>query len=135
MKLIEINWQPKNRQLRQFGMICLVALPAIAWLWGGSPTVVMALALTGVVLAVVGLAAPACLKPVFLALTILATPIGMLIGELAMLIIYFGIFLPLGLIFRIIRRDALQLRLDRSKESYWEAKKQPVDVASYYRQS
>lgn len=135
MKLIEINWQPTNRQLRQFGVICLIALPTVAWLWGGGTTIVMALALTGLVLAVVGLAAPVMLKPVFLALTILATPIGMLIGELAMLIIYFGIFLPLGLIFRITRRDALQLRLDRSKETYWQAKKQPVDVASYYRQS
>ena len=40
MKLIEINWQPTDRQLRQFGVICLVALPALGWLWGGGTTIV-----------------------------------------------------------------------------------------------
>jgi len=95
----------------------------------------MTLALAGLFLAVVGVAAPTILKPVFLALTILATPIGMVIGELAMLTIYFGVFLPFGLVFRIIRRDNLQLQLDRDKDSYWEAKKQPANIASYYRQS
>lgn len=135
MKLIEINWHPTDRQLRQFGVICMFALPAVAWLWGGGTTIVITLALAGTVLALTGLAAPAILKPVFLALTILATPIGMVVGELAMLIIYFGIFLPFGLISRITRRDSLQLRLDRGKDSYWEAKKQPTNIASYYRQS
>ena len=135
MKLIEINWQPTDRQLRQFGMICLVALPAIAWLWGGTATIITALAVTGLVLAMVGWAAPAMLKPVFLALTIAATPIGMVVGELAMLIIYYGVFLPFGLVFRILRRDSLELKIRRDQDSYWEAKKQPSDVASYYRQS
>lgn len=135
MKLVEVNWQPTDRQLRQFGWICLVALPAVAWLWGGGTTLVMTLALAGLVLAMIGLVAPAALKPIFLVLTIVATPIGMIMGELAMLIIYFGVFLPFGLIFRVIGRDALQLQLDREKQSYWEAKKQPTDIASYYRQS
>jgi hypothetical protein len=78
---------------------------------------------------------PSVLKPVFLALTIVATPIGMVIGELAMLTIYLGVFLPFGLVFRIAKRDSLELRLDQSKDSYWQAKKQPVNIASYYRQS
>lgn len=135
MKLIEINWQPTDRQLRQFGIICLVALPTVAWLWGGGASIVIVFALIGLMLTLVGLAAPTILKPVFLALTIVATPIGMVIGELAMLFIYFGVFVPFGLFFRIIRRDSLQLRLERGKESYWEPKRQPTDIASYYRQS
>jgi hypothetical protein len=135
MKLIEFNWRPADRQLRQFGVICLIALPALAWLWGGGTTVVMTFALAGLLLAVAGMAVPTALKPVFLALTIVATPIGMVIGELAMLTIYFGVFVPFGLVFRLAKRDSLQLRLDRDKESYWEAKKQPANIASYYRQS
>lgn len=135
MKLIEFNWRPTDRQLRQFGVICLIALPALAWLWGGGTTVVMTFALAGLLLAVAGMAVPTALKPVFLALTIVATPIGMVIGELAMLTIYFGVFVPFGLVFRLAKRDSLQLRLDRDKESYWEAKKQPANIASYYRQS
>ena len=135
MRLVEINWQPTDRQLRQFGAICLVALPAVAWLWGATTTVIAALALVGSGLAIVGLAEPALLKPLFLTLTIIATPIGMVIGEIALLIIYFGVFFPFGLVFRILRRDSLQLQLDRGRDSYWEAKKQPASPASYYRQS
>ena len=135
MKLIEFNWSPTDRQLRQFGVICLFALPALSWLWGGGTTLVISLAVVGLFLAVAGLAAPVVLKPVFLAMTIVATPIGMVVGELAMRAIYFGVFLPIGLGFRIAKRDSLQLRLDQARDSYWETKKQPSNIASYYRQS
>ena len=135
MKLIEFNWQPTDRQLRQFGVICLVALPAVGWLWGGGTATVALLGVIGLLLAITGMVLPTVLKPVFLALTIVATPIGMVIGELAMLMIFFGVFLPFGLVFRFVQRDALQLRLDRNRDSYWEAKKQPANTASYYRQS
>jgi hypothetical protein len=57
------------------------------------------------------------------------------VGELAMLLIYFGVFLPIGLLFRAAGRDALQRRFDPSQNSYWQAKKQPHDIASYFRQS
>ena len=75
------------------------------------------------------------IKALFLALAIVATPIGMVVGELALLLIYFGCFLPIGLVFRLFRRDALQLTIDRQAESYWERKRQPRSAASYYRQS
>ena len=135
MKLIEFNLSPTDRQLRQFGVICLFALPGICWLWGGGTTAFAILAATGLLLAVTGLVLPVLLKPIFLALMIIATPIGMIVGELAMLMIYFGVFLPLGLVFRIAQRDSLQRRFDRDAESYWMKKKQPTNSGSYYRQS
>ena len=135
MKLIEINWQPTDRQLRQFGVICLFALPAIGWIWRGGSTTVALLAVIGLLFAATGMVLPSVLKPVFLALTIVATPIGMVIGELAMLLIYFAVFLPIGFVFRIAQRDALRLGLVPGSKSYWEAKRKPRDIASYYRQS
>jgi hypothetical protein len=135
MTLIEINWKPTDRQLRQFGCICLVALPLVAWLWGGGPRLIVGLAVAGGLLAAAGWAWPQVLRPVFLALSLMATPIGLLLGELAMLLIYFGVFLPIGLVFRVIGRDALGRRFEPEASSYWQPKKQPRDVASYYRQS
>ena len=134
MKLVEINWDPTNRQLRQFGVNCLFALPFVGWIWGAGLQTIGLLALSGLLLAIVGAALPRAVKPVFLALMIVATPIGMVIGELAMLIVFFGVFLPFGLVFRILRRDALQLTLSRQAKSYWQTKKQPNEPASYYRQ-
>lgn len=135
MSLVEINWHPTDRQLRQFGWIGLVALPAIGWLWGAGATTIIALAAMGGLLAAAGQFFPAGLKPLFLALTVLATPIGMVVGELAMLMIYFLVFVPFGVVFKLLKRDALQRNFDRNLATYWQPKKAPSDVASYYRQS
>ena len=135
MPIVEINWNPTNRQLRQFGVICLFALPLLGWLWGGGLQTLSLLGLAGLVLAIAGVATPKALKPIFLALTAVTTPIGIVIGELVMFLVYFGVFLPIGITFRFAKRDALQLKLDRQANSYWQSKQQPSDASSYYRQS
>ena len=135
MKLVEINWKPTDRQLRQFGAICLVALPVIGWFWSANITAIGILAGVGLLLAVGGWIWPQILKPIFLGLSLVATPIGMVVGELAMLFIYYAVFLPFGLVFRAIDRDALQMRVQRGSKTYWQPKKQATSAASYYRQS
>ena len=135
MKLIEINWNPTNRQLRQFGLISLAAIPLIGWIWGATVEVVGWCAVAGAVLALVGGLYPRALKPVFLGLTLLALPIGLVMGELAMFTIYITVFFPIGIIFRILRRDRLRIRVSRSDSTYWQLKKQPAGPASYFRQS
>ncbi|MDX1925442.1 MAG: hypothetical protein SFV81_02925 [Pirellulaceae bacterium] len=133
MSLIEINWSPTPKQLRQFGGLCLIVLPLVGWLWGASFNgLVLQLGCAAVI---AGLAwfRPQWVRPLFVGLILLAAPVGMIVGELAMLLIYFGIFLPISLLFRIARRDGLQLRIDRSAESYWQTKLEPKDIASYYR--
>ena len=136
MKLVEMNWEPTDRQLKQFGVIALVALPALAWFWsGGNLTAVSISGGVGALLAGLGLLVPRSLKPIFVGLCVLCIPIGIVVGELAMLVIYFGLFLPMAILFRIISRDRLKRRFDRQAETYWEPKRQPSGPASYYRQS
>jgi hypothetical protein len=134
MKLVEMNWNPTDRQLRQFALICLVALPLLGWLWHGTAPVVAILAGIGLLLAAIGTRFPSAVKPLFVGLTLVALPIGLVIGELAMLLVFFGVFLPIGIVIRIMQRDNLQLRLDRSATTYWQPKSSPVTVRSYYRQ-
>ena len=121
--------------MRQFGIICLVALPLVGWFWGGGPVIVGWLGAIGLVLALAGVVLPKTLKPCFLALTLVAAPIGLVIGELAMLLIYVAVFLPIGIVFRCIGRDALQLKADSQAATYWQVKRQSGSVTSYYRQS
>ncbi|MDB4506286.1 hypothetical protein N9087_01210 [bacterium] len=135
MKLIEFNWSPSDRQLRQFGVVCMFALPALGWIWGGSNLTILILALSGITLAVIAYCLPKTLKPAFLTLMLVTSPIGIVVGELSMILIYFALFLPLSLAFRIMGRDALQLDRPNSATSYWQKKKQPTSVSSYYRQS
>lgn len=133
MSLIEINWSPSQKQLRQFGLLCLLALPLLGWLWGGNSTSIVTLLGVASLITILAFVQPRCVSPLFVGLILLAAPIGMVVGELAMLLIYFGIFLPISLLFRISRRDALQLRIDREAQTYWQAKPEPKDISSYYR--
>jgi len=135
MSLVEIIWNPSDRQLRQFGLVALVALPLAGWAWGGVGTGLFCGTIAaGVLAAVVGLVCPRLLKPQFLALSLAAAPIGLVVSELAMLLIFVGVFLPIGLVFRLLGRDPLTRRFDRQAASYWEPKKSSAGPASYLRQ-
>lgn len=135
MALIEGNWRPERRELRQFGIICLFAFPAIGWFWGAASAHVTVLAGIGAAFAILGILTPNILRPVYVAFMVVSTPIGLVVGEAAMLLIYLGIFFPMSLLFWVFRRDALNLTLDREVTSYWTEKREPPHISHYYRQS
>lgn len=135
MALVELNWKPSDRQLRQFGVISLLALPALAWFWGGGPQAIGWAGVAGVVLATIGWVAPQQLKYPFIGLSLLSWPIGLVMGELVMLAVYFGLFLIFGLWFRLQGRDVLKRRLDRDSTTYWEDRAPQRPAQDYYRQS
>jgi hypothetical protein len=135
MGLIEANWNPTTRQLRQFGVVCLLLLPMLAWLWSGDSFMIMTLAGIGLLILVVAGVYPKGVLPLYIALTVITTPIGFVVGEVALFLIYITVFLPIGIVFRVMSRDRLRLRIDRQANSYWQPKRPPRSVASYYRQS
>jgi len=142
MKLIELNRNPTDRQLKQFGIAALVFLPFIGWLATGKPrtldaasfAVLGGLAAVGLATAVLGFIKPKALRPLFVGASLVTLPIGMVVGEAVLLVIFYGLFAPMGLLFRLIGRDALQCRLDRDAKTYWQPKRQPDSPARYYRQ-
>lgn len=135
MALLETNWNPTSRQLRQFGGLCLVALPLLAWIWSGNLTVIAALAGFGLLIGIVAYVCPKAILPLYAGLMLITAPIGMVVGELAMFLIYMTVFLPIGILFRLTSRDRLRLKFDRQAISYWQPKRQPKSIAAYYRQS
>lgn len=135
MKLVEMNWKPSDRQLSQFGLISLAAFPVLGWMWHADGRTIAGLTTLGATLAVAGLFRPQSLKFPFLGLTLLTLPIGLVVGEVVMLVCYFTLFLPLGMIFRLMGRDALQRNFNREASTYWQPKTQPAGSASYLRQS
>ena len=134
MALVEINWNPPDRQLRQFGVVSLFALPLIGLLWKASLPTIGLLAGVGLTVAIVSLVFPRVVRPIFVGLSILTIPLGIVVGEIVLLSVFVLVFCPMGLIFRLIGRDSLRLRRGNT-DSYWQAKRQPRDAASYYRQS
>ena len=134
MAVFRINTTPGNRQLRQFGLLCIVLLPAIAWVWGGSSSTIGAAALIGAGLGVLGILAPGLLKPVFVGLVLVSFPVGLIVGELILLMIFAGVFLPMALLFRLIGRDVLQRRMNAESETFWVPRSAPTNVRRYFQQ-
>ncbi|MCY2991852.1 MAG: SxtJ family membrane protein [Planctomycetota bacterium] len=133
MKLVEMNWHPTDRQLRQFGVIGLFALPLLGWLWSGGVLGIGILAAVGLALAAVGLTYPQTLRPIFVGLSLVGLPIGWGVSELTLLVLFYGLFLPIGLLLRLLGRDPLDRKFDAQASSYWQPKKPPTDVASCFR--
>jgi hypothetical protein len=75
------------------------------------------------------------LRWLFVGLTVVLLPIGLVVGEVVLALTYYGVLLPIGLIFRLLARDRLQLKCDRAADSYWRPKPKPRDLGSYLRQS
>ena len=135
MRLIKVNWNPSDRQFRQFGLIALAVLPLSGWLLsGGSWTAVSITAAVGAMLAAAGWIRPRTIRPVYLGMTLAALPIGIVIGEVALAAVFYGLVVPIGLCAKLFGRDALNRRFDRRAKTYWEPKKEPSEAASYLRQ-
>ncbi|MCA9708375.1 MAG: hypothetical protein KDK70_21175 [Myxococcales bacterium] len=137
MAVIEINKNPSKRELAWFGLMFLAffgLIGALAWwrweaqtaaygLWGGAAG-----------LAVLYYAVPALQKPIYLGWLYAAYPIGWVISHVVMGIIYYLVITPIALVFRLIGRDALERRIDKSAKTYWVEHRTGGDPQRYFKQ-
>jgi hypothetical protein len=137
MRWSDINRSPTPATLRQFALLWLLFfLGLAAWYYFGldRQLVGMILALLALTVGLAGLAQPAWVRWVFVGWLMLTFPIGWTVSQLVLLLLFFGLFTPLALLFRITGRDPLG-RKGRSQDSLWQPKPPPADVHSYFRQS
>ncbi len=133
--MITPSWSPTPRQLRQFALAAPVGFGLVGWMlarFGLQPWWPWAGAGFGGLLLAVGLARPLALRPLYALAVALATPIGWIASTLLMLVFYYLVVSPTGLLFRASGRDALQLRGGGSR---WRPRTESRDPQSYYRQT
>lgn len=73
----------------------------------------------GAVLVVLGTIAPKLLRPFYWAWMGLAVVLGFFMSRVILTIFFFLVIVPVGLVFKVIGRDALHRKLDRSAATYW----------------
>ena len=64
---------------------------------------------------------------------IAAFPIGWTVSQFMLLVLFYVVFTPVALVFRLMRRDALGLRR-RDAASYWAVKPGAARAEDYFRQ-
>ncbi len=138
MALVEMNWTPTRRELRQFAAITLVACAIIGGVlrWTDHPTVSTVIWAAGAAVGLVGLVAPSAVRPVFLLLSVVSWPIGVVVSYVVLAVFYYVIITGTGLAFRLAGRDPLHRKFDPEAESYWQPKVLPgvEDKERYFRQ-
>jgi hypothetical protein len=125
------------RQLREFAALWLLVFGG-AGAWRATtegPTVWAIAALAMAPWGAVGLVWPGLLRPVFVAWMWAARPIARVVQNLALAAIYYLVFVPIGLVQRLVRRDALVLRRPAAGASLWVAVLPRDDPQSYTHQS
>jgi Saxitoxin biosynthesis operon protein SxtJ len=137
MKWSDIPFDPPLKTLRQFGGIWLVFFGG----WGvyqglmrGHATAGLILVVAALAVGLLGLIRPAAVRLIYVGWMVLAFPIGWTVSFLILTMVFFGLFAPIGLIFRLIGRDALARTRRPDAPTYWMPKPAPTNLRSYFHQ-
>lgn len=145
-RLVEIDFNPDTKTLRQFGFIAFVgfgALAALAYyeklvfafgLGEARLATAASLAALGVLSLVLGLVAPRANRLLYVGLSLLAFPIGFVLSYVIMGALYFLIIGPIAIVLRIAGRDPMSRARDPQAASYWTPARPARDKESYFHQ-
>ena len=127
---------PNDHTLRQFAGIWILFFGATALrqFQHHRPVVAVALAVAALSVGLAGLVSPRWIRPVFVGWMTAAYPIGWAVSRIVLGIVFYGVFTPVALIFRLIGRDALVLKSRPAATTYWHSKPGSTDKKQYLHQ-
>jgi hypothetical protein len=129
--------EPTQRELRYFGLmlaafLCVVGALA-RWKWQ-APVAGWLLGSLGAVVAVAYYALPPLRRPLFLAWRALLRPVQRTISYVVLAVVYYLVFTPVGMLLRLLGRDALGRGFESEASSYFVRRRVALDPARYFRQ-
>jgi len=138
MSLIEIDWNPKSKQLQNFGKIALAATFIISFLLyllkGVAIQWVLIICAFGIIIFIISLISLKLTKIIYLGMILLTMPIGWIVSFTVLALFYYLLLTPLGLFFRLIGRDPLYRKFDPAAKSYWMSRRSPKGLEQYFHQ-
>jgi len=137
MKWSDVQFKPAHKVLRQFAaawLLFLLAWAAYQGLARGHQRAAMILGALAILVGGLGLAVPSAVRWLYVGGMLAAFPIGWVVSQVMLGVLFYGIVTPLALFFRLRKRDLLRRAPALEEKSFWTAKTQPDDVQRYLRQ-
>jgi hypothetical protein len=138
MSIVQINTDPTRKQLNQFGFIWLGFLAlfgVIAFFKLDAPTLAKVLWVLAVVVPVIGWLVPSFMRLVFVGMSYLAWPIGFVVSHVVLALVYYLVFVPIGLLMRVFGYDPMKRGFDPEAATYWIARDpKSSEPKRYFRQ-
>ena len=110
MQWSDIQFHPPLKTLGSSPGLWLVFFGGLAAWQGivsGRGTLALALAALALTVGLLGLLWPRVIRPVYVGWMVLAFPIGWTVSQAMLAVMFYGLFTPIGLLFRLIGRDPL----------------------------
>lgn len=130
------NIKSGKKELRQFGITigAVLGFLGVWFLWQDKEGGYVLLS-SAVVLFALGFILPLLLKPLHKLWMTLAILLGWLMTRIILIILFYLVVTPIGLLARLCGKDFLNKKFDRKVNSYWILRKvTPFDRKSYERQ-
>ena len=114
------NIKNEKSDFRKFGITVGLLLMVIAGLlfWRGKESFEIILVI-GSALLVLGLVLPVVLKPVYWIWMIFAVILGWIMTRVILSLLFYVVITPIGMFSRLFGSKFLDLKWDKSKDSYW----------------
>ena len=114
------NIKSKKSDLRNFGItVGIILLIISGFLFWKEKESFQIFLVCGITLFLTSIAIPSVLKPVYWIWMIFATILGWFMTRVILSLLFYVVFTLIGLTLRIFGKQFLELRWDKSKESYW----------------
>ena len=145
-KLLHLDLNPDERTLKQFGFIALAGFGVLAvcafyergmfavGLGSLRAPVAYVLAGLGCLAGAFSVLRPRANRAIYLGLTLLTYPIGLVVSYVVLGLLFFGVFAPIGVVLRAIGADPMQRALRKGERTYWSDAREKRDTESYFRQ-
>jgi hypothetical protein len=139
----EINWAPGKKEIRKFGTVVMIGFIVISVLFflldylnikriSNLFWILKCLSALGIGLFLLSYFCQKCAKPFYYIWFFVAACIGIVVSNVILMLFFYLIFTPIGLLIRLTGRDPLKLKtVDKTN---WDEYKVKINLKRYYRQ-